>query len=281
MAPHVKALVVPGSKGVRQAAEQEGLDEVFRDAGFEWRGAGCSMCLAMNPDRLEGRQVCASSSNRNFKGRQGSPTGRTLLMSPAMVAAAAVMGEVTDVRKMLGVTVANGSRPPLEGRSTGWSRRERRGLGCESESHMTDDKRRIDRLEGTGIPIRGNNIDTDRIIPARYLKAVTFEGLGEHVFEDDRKARPDHPVFEPPVSSAPPSCWPTRISGPGPRVSTRRRRSSAGGSTVCVGESFSEIFRGNALAIGVPCATAEPYRYRVRDAVCRTGGGHPHGRVRV
>ena len=101
VAPHVKALVVPGSKGVRQAAEQEGLDEVFRDAGFEWRGAGCSMCLAMNPDRLEGRQVCASSSNRNFKGRQGSPTGRTLLMSPAMVAAAAVMGEVTDVRKML------------------------------------------------------------------------------------------------------------------------------------------------------------------------------------
>ena len=102
VAPHVKALVVPGSKSVRQAAEQEGLDEVFRDAGFEWRGAGCSMCLAMNPDRLEGREVCASSSNRNFKGRQGSPTGRTLLMSPAMVAAAAVTGEVTDVRKMLG-----------------------------------------------------------------------------------------------------------------------------------------------------------------------------------
>ena len=101
VAPHVTALVVPGSKGVRQAAEQEGLDEVFREAGFEWRGAGCSMCLAMNPDRLEGRQVCASSSNRNFKGRQGSPTGRTLLMSPAMVAAAAVTGEVTDVRKML------------------------------------------------------------------------------------------------------------------------------------------------------------------------------------
>ena len=73
---------------------REGLDEIFRAAGFEWRGAGCSMCLAMNPDKLEGRQVCASSSNRNFKGRQGSPTGRTLLMSPAMVAAAAVAGEV-------------------------------------------------------------------------------------------------------------------------------------------------------------------------------------------
>ena len=97
----VRALVVPGSKGVRHAAEAEGLDEIFRQAGFEWRDAGCSLCLGMNPDRLEGREVCASSSNRNFKGRQGSPTGRTLLMSPAMVAAAALAGEVTDVRSLL------------------------------------------------------------------------------------------------------------------------------------------------------------------------------------
>jgi 3-isopropylmalate/(R)-2-methylmalate dehydratase large subunit len=96
----VTALVVPGSQGVRAAAEREGLDRVFLDAGFEWRGAGCSMCLAMNPDRLTGRQICASSSNRNFKGRQGSPTGRTLLMSPAMVAAAAVAGRVVDVREL-------------------------------------------------------------------------------------------------------------------------------------------------------------------------------------
>ena len=97
----VKALVVPGSDAVRRNAEAEGLHEIFREAGFEWRDAGCSMCLAMNPDKLQHRQICASSSNRNFKGRQGSPTGRTLLMSPAMVAAAAVSGEVTDVRAML------------------------------------------------------------------------------------------------------------------------------------------------------------------------------------
>ena len=96
----VAALVVPGSTGVRIAAEREGLHEVFREAGFDWRGAGCSMCLGMNPDKLTGRQVCASSSNRNFKGRQGSPTGRTLLMSPAMVAASAIAGEVVDVREM-------------------------------------------------------------------------------------------------------------------------------------------------------------------------------------
>ena len=99
--PGTRALVVPGSFQVRMAAEEEGLNEVFEEAGFEWREAGCSMCLAMNPDKLEGRELCASSSNRNFKGRQGSPTGRTLLMSPAMVAAAAVAGEVTDVRTML------------------------------------------------------------------------------------------------------------------------------------------------------------------------------------
>jgi 3-isopropylmalate/(R)-2-methylmalate dehydratase large subunit len=101
VAPHVKALVVPGSVSVGRAAEREGLADVFRAAGFEWRGAGCSMCLGMNPDKLQGNQVCAASSNRNFKGRQGSPTGRTLLMSPAMVAAAAVKGEVVDVREML------------------------------------------------------------------------------------------------------------------------------------------------------------------------------------
>jgi 3-isopropylmalate/(R)-2-methylmalate dehydratase large subunit len=100
VASRVRALVVPGSQAVRAAAEREGLDRIFIDAGFDWRGAGCSMCLAMNPDRLEGREVCASSSNRNFKGRQGSPTGRTLLMSPAMVAAAAIAGEVVDVRKV-------------------------------------------------------------------------------------------------------------------------------------------------------------------------------------
>ncbi len=95
----VKALVVPGSKQVARQAEAEGLDRIFSEAGFQWRNAGCSMCLAMNADKLSGRQLSASSSNRNFIGRQGSPTGRTLLMSPAMVAAAALNGKVTDIRE--------------------------------------------------------------------------------------------------------------------------------------------------------------------------------------
>lgn len=101
VAQGVRALVVPGSKQVAKQAQAEGLDQVFAAAGFAWREPGCSMCLAMNPDKLEGDEVSASSSNRNFIGRQGSPTGRTLLMSPAMVAAAAINGAVADVRDML------------------------------------------------------------------------------------------------------------------------------------------------------------------------------------
>lgn len=99
----VKAIVVPGSQGVATLAESMGIAEIYREAGFEWRGAGCSMCLGMNPDKLVGEQLCASSSNRNFKGRQGSPTGRTVLMSPLMVAAAAVSGEISDAREIFGI----------------------------------------------------------------------------------------------------------------------------------------------------------------------------------
>ncbi len=100
VASGVKAFVVPGSERVKQEAEAEGLNKIFEQAGFEWREPGCSMCLAMNPDKLKGDQISASSSNRNFKGRQGSSTGRTLLMSPAMVVAAAVKGKVSDVREL-------------------------------------------------------------------------------------------------------------------------------------------------------------------------------------
>ena len=104
VAAGVKAFVVPGSERVKVEAEAEGLDKVFVAAGFEWREPGCSMCLAMNPDKLEGTQISASSSNRNFKGRQGSSSGRTLLMSPAMVVSAAVTGQVTDVRQLAPVS---------------------------------------------------------------------------------------------------------------------------------------------------------------------------------
>ena len=103
VAPGIKAIAVPGSQIVALQCVKLGIDKVLSEAGFEWREAGCSMCLAMNPDKLIGDQVSASSSNRNFKGRQGSPTGRTILMSPLMVAAAAVTGVVSDAREVFAV----------------------------------------------------------------------------------------------------------------------------------------------------------------------------------
>ena len=98
VAAGVRAMVVPGSQRIKQVAEQEGLDQIFRDAGFEWRESGCSMCLGMNPDILNPGERCASTSNRNFEGRQGRG-GRTHLVSPMMAAAAAVTGHFTDIRK--------------------------------------------------------------------------------------------------------------------------------------------------------------------------------------
>ena len=94
----VGAMVVPGSTAIKNQAEAEGLDRIFLDAGFEWREAGCSMCLGMNPDILDPGQRCASTSNRNFEGRQG-PGGRTHLVSPAMAAAAAIAGHFVDIRE--------------------------------------------------------------------------------------------------------------------------------------------------------------------------------------
>jgi 3-isopropylmalate/(R)-2-methylmalate dehydratase large subunit len=106
VAPGVTAIAVPGSTLVKEECERRGIDRVLIDAGFEWRAAGCSMCLAMNPDKLVGDQLCASSSNRNFKGRQGSARGRTVLMSPVMVAAAAVTGVISDAREVFGAAPA-------------------------------------------------------------------------------------------------------------------------------------------------------------------------------
>lgn len=102
--PNVHAIAVPGSELVKLECEKLGIDRIFKEAGFEWRHAGCSMCLGMNPDKLVGDQLCASTSNRNFIGRQGSPSGRTVLMSPVMVAAAAVTGVVTDARELFSIT---------------------------------------------------------------------------------------------------------------------------------------------------------------------------------
>ena len=213
VAPHVRALVVPGSQAVRAAAEREGLDEVFREAGFDWRAAGCSMCLAMNPDRLEGREVCASSSNRNFKGRQGSPTGRTLLMSPAMVAAAAIAGEVVDVRDGCGVD-------------------ER------SDRSVTAGHRRSAATTSTPIAScrRG------------FSRPITFDGLEAHVFEDDRaeaaRARRRASVRRPGDRAARACCSSDANFGCGSSREHAPQALRARGIRAIVGESFArDLFR--------------------------------------
>jgi 3-isopropylmalate/(R)-2-methylmalate dehydratase large subunit len=101
VAPNVRTLVVPGSTFVKKQAEQEGLDKIFKEAGFDWREPGCSMCLAMNEDRLKGDELSVSTSNRNFKGRQGSAVGRTILASPITAAVSAIEGVVADPRKYM------------------------------------------------------------------------------------------------------------------------------------------------------------------------------------
>jgi 3-isopropylmalate/(R)-2-methylmalate dehydratase large subunit len=101
VATKIRAMVVPGSQAVKRQAESEGLDAIFKTAGFEWREPGCSMCLAMNPDILQPGERCASTSNRNFEGRQGRG-GRTHLVSPQMAAAAAITGHFTDIRTWKG-----------------------------------------------------------------------------------------------------------------------------------------------------------------------------------
>jgi len=159
IAAGVEGIVVPGSATVRLTAEAEGLDRIFRAAGFEWRESGCSMCVAMNDDRLSPGQRCASTSNRNFEGRQGQG-GRTHSMSPAMAAAAAVTGRLTDVRDIVG-----------------------NDRGCRLMEKFT-------RITSVAAPLPEADIDTDIIFPARFSLLLDKAGLGKHrVFE--RRHRPD------------------------------------------------------------------------------------------
>jgi len=171
----VRAMVVPGSGLVKAQAEKEGVLDVLAQAGFDVREPGCSMCLGMNGDQLKPQERCASTSNRNFEGRQGRG-GRTHLLSPAMAAAAAVTGKLTDVRTLQRralSTTASSSKPAKVAHSKGrvpWS-----GAVEAFGVH-----------EGTAAPMPQPNIDTDEIIPAVHLKTVKKKGLGFAAFEKKR-----------------------------------------------------------------------------------------------
>ncbi|KAK7470854.1 3-isopropylmalate dehydratase [Stygiomarasmius scandens] len=195
----VHAMVVPGSGLVKKQSEVEGLDAIFKRAGFDWREAGCSMCLGMNPDQLSPGQRCASTSNRNFEGRQGSG-GRTHLLSPAMAAAAAMTGKLTDVRKFLGATaeanIAAGPKlklanalelmddvvlpPPAP---------EKLGTSSSSlpPSETPSSVEKFTVVKGIAAPLHIENIDTDMIIPKQFLKTLKRTGLANALFYTLRK----------------------------------------------------------------------------------------------
>lgn len=210
-----RAMVVPGSGLVKKKAEAEGLDQVFRDAGFEWREAGCSMCLGMNADILSPHERCASTSNRNFEGRQGAQ-GRTHLMSPVMAAAASIAGHIVDAREYLPqneepeIYVAS---PPPESpnKKAKIGNEDKADLGdkniieeaaleaednapeeTEEEAHVSSSgsagipKFRVET--GIGAPLAKANVDTDAIIPKQFLKTIKRTGLSVGLFYELRFA---------------------------------------------------------------------------------------------
>lgn len=199
-------LVVPGSGLVKRQAEKEGLDKVFEAAGFSWREAGCSMCLGMNPDILDPEERCASTSNRNFEGRQGARS-RTHLMSPAMAAAAAIKGHFTDIRQWeyntsdeaavqvgsdedreLQEAVYEHEKQPLE-TSELYADDRLRDIPHEEASAPVSAVGGMDRFEvltGITAPLDKANVDTDAIIPKQFLKTIKRTGLSKGLFYELR-----------------------------------------------------------------------------------------------
>lgn len=206
-----RAMVVPGSGLVKKQAESEGLDRIFTNAGFEWREAGCSMCLGMNPDILSPRERCASTSNRNFEGRQGAG-GRTHLMSPVMAAAAAIVGKLADVRKLADENVSPPKAhpkmqldPEVEVSDVDTDDDMERILDIPEESQPKSDggtaissggQPKFTKVKGIAASMERSNVDTDAIIPKQFLKTIKRTGLGTALFHalrfnEDGTEKPD------------------------------------------------------------------------------------------
>jgi 3-isopropylmalate dehydratase len=205
-------MIVPGSGLVKEQAESEGLDKIFTDAGFEWREAGCSMCLGMNPDILSPKERCASTSNRNFEGRQGAQ-GRTHLMSPAMAATAAIVGKLADVREHVVASPVLGKaspkidvQPVFESPETEDELDRVLDHPADNEPHTNSSAPAsgggkstglpsFTTLKGIAAPLDRANVDTDAIIPKQFLKTIKRTGLGTALFYElrytDDKENPD------------------------------------------------------------------------------------------
>jgi 3-isopropylmalate dehydratase len=188
VAKGVYAMVVPGSGIVKEQAEAEGLDVILKEAGFDWREPGCSMCLAMNADKLLPQERCASTSNRNFEGRQGNG-GRTHLMSPAMAAAAAITGNLTDVRTLgVGAGLTGDDAPKRDSKEflsddlVIAPAPQKKDNGVSSAGGMA----KFTTLKGVAAAMELQNIDTDMIIPKQFLKTIKRTGLGVSAFYEMR-----------------------------------------------------------------------------------------------
>ena len=227
VADWVYAMVVPGSGLIKKQAEREGLDKILKEAGFDWREAGCSMCLGMNPDQLSPGERCASTSNRNFEGRQGAG-GRTHLVSPAMAAAAAVTGYFADVRKLLPAeeqtnitNTGSGEKhhdvelePPVENHAKAADQADvvtdaPPASQSPAPSHAeASGMPKFTTLEGYAAPMDIANIDTDMIIPKQFLKTIKRTGLGSALFYNLRfdpatnKERPEFVLNQEPYREA-------------------------------------------------------------------------------
>ncbi|GAB7345128.1 hypothetical protein MBLNU457_3523t1 [Dothideomycetes sp. NU457] len=196
IAPNLKrAMIVPGSGLVKKQAEDEGLDKIFLDAGFEWREAGCSMCLGMNPDILSPKERCASTSNRNFEGRQGAG-GRTHLMSPASAAACALIGKLADVRNVDNLQQVHGKKSHVELEPQVADPESDLGLEEIMDLDETSQGNTVQsgapassagmppftQLKGIAAPMDRSNVDTDALIPKQFLKTIKRSGLGKALF---------------------------------------------------------------------------------------------------
>ncbi|KAI9795089.1 MAG: 3-isopropylmalate dehydratase [Peltula sp. TS41687] len=269
IAPNLKrAMVVPGSGLVKKQAEAEGLDKIFLDAGFEWREAGCSMCLGMNPDILSPKERCASTSNRNFEGRQGAG-GRTHLVSPAMAAAAAIAGKLADVRKMTDINQpAKASpqvdvTPEVEDVESEEERDRLFDIPEDKELHANNTVPssgaglpKFTKLKGIAAPLDQSNVDTDAIIPKQFLKTIKRTGLGSALFHalrynEDGTDNPDFVLNKEPYRHAKILV----VTGPNFGCGSSREHAPWAlldfGITCIIAPSFADIFFNNTFKNGM------------------------------
>ncbi|SOV09477.1 3-isopropylmalate dehydratase [Ustilago sp. UG-2017a] len=280
-------MLVPGSGLVKKQAEAEGLDKIFQAAGFDWREAGCSMCLGMNPDQLAPGERCASTSNRNFEGRQGAG-GRTHLMSPAMAAACAVTGYLTDVRKVVGGSAAkvgseagkpefeiqvsdaksyliDATPAPAATAPESTDEDKIRDIPPSQTSTTGGGMEKFTSLTGIVAPLERSNVDTDLIIPKQFLKTIKRTGLGSALFwpirYDPKTGEPD-PSF---ILNQSPYDQAKILVVTGPNFGCGSSREHAAwslldfGIRAVIAESFGDIFRNNLTKNGqLPVILTKP-----------------------